>query len=155
MIDGLSLILTPNDGNCFFTAVSNAINMYNNNTELLNKNKITYKVDNITFGIDVPFNQLVIRRVLVDNIFTDKSRYDDIVESVKVNILTLNSIVADEINTSFMGVDNIINTIDNVYNENKDLTFLIKKVTKLDDKVNGPFFVMMTVVRFYLFLFYF
>jgi len=144
MIDGLSLILTPNDGNCFFTAVSNAINMYNNNTELLNKNKITYKVDNITFGIDVPFNQLVIRRVLVDNIFTDKSRYDDIVESVKVNILTLNSIVADEINTSFMGVDNIINTIDNVYNENKDLTFLIKKVTKLDDKVNGPFFVMMT-----------
>ena len=145
--NSIKLQETPQNGNCLFEAISEAINLYNSNNT--NADKITYNAlvngNDILFGTNTnPFTQLVVRRVLLDNLFTDQTRYQTITDTVSQYVHVLNESVETEIRKMNKAptVDEIMDIVNNVYhNQYADMTFLIKKPDKITDtNINGPFF---------------
>ena len=144
--DSIKLQETPTNGDCLFAAISEAINLYNSNDN--NTNKIIYTTlvngKNVVYGENNMFTQLVIRRVLLDNIFADAIRYQQIIETVQQYLSILNDAVETAIQQmrNAPTVDEIMDIVNATYSHQyADMTFLIKKTDKITDaNINGPFF---------------
>jgi hypothetical protein len=135
---GLHIVPNSGQGNCFFIAVADAINNYNNNN--LNTKKITY----LDYGTntDKPFSQIVIRTIVANGIMDNPEILQNVLDTAQLNANEMNN-EFDEVYNSKSNMDETeyIDTINDIYFNNDN--FFINKPSNMDNNnLNSPFKVM-------------
>jgi hypothetical protein len=134
------IITSPRDGNCFFQAVADGINMYNyENQDKLQGEKIIH----LKYGISLLFTPAVLRQIVLDYIQEfSKEVLQHILEISQVYATRLNDKFAEAIQGSQVLTEKqYLDIVNKIYFSLEN--FLVYKPTKiLVDNYNSPFRVL-------------
>ena len=143
-------------GDCFFIALSDAINLYNNDiyNRVTSENQAIISYDTtendgvIRYGIDRPFNVIILRQIVSDFYFASlhDPKYKGIFNTAIVNTDILNDLVADRYHDFQENIDSqnipreqkigtYIDFISQIYNSNDNLMVYLPTEEYINENV--------------------
>jgi hypothetical protein len=141
-VNNMRVIKNAGGGDCFFIAVADAINYYNENANSVS-DKIVYENN---YGVKIPFTQLVLREIVADFIsLKNEVTFEQLVTILEDNVNIMNTMFKVEyeqfINDNGPVTSNIFfDLINNIYHDPENDSFLVKKPSRMtSETLENPF----------------